>query len=390
MNMKRIALALMMVFTLSFATRAYAQDNGTEFVVTDDLVVNGATGTSADPDFDVAGYSQFPSAAQIQIIDGSGANSGKVLVSDANGQLYWSSGGGKLTESLTNLYLPVWDSANGKFLSSSFYQAILSGNTLVTLTDEVDFLATGKVTLGDGGNDIILDATSNTLNVDAATIDLTSTADTSLSAVNVVGTASGFINLTSTGNTSINAVDIVGTATGNLDLNVSGDTSLNAVNLDLNLSGDTSLNGVNVVGTLSGFVDLNVTGDTSLSATNGVVDLGGFLDLNVTGDTSLNTAMLDLNVTNDTSLNAANIYTQAVTVNKMGGGNSTLTLTNDGDAALIGNDNVTVVATTEGITIEPLVTDKKVTVRNAATATGNTTIMEVSSNLGIIAMFRNK
>lgn len=66
--MKKIAIALMTVFTLSLASVAYAADNGTEFGIEDDLTVLGTGGTQADPDVDVKGFSVFGSTQSAQAL----------------------------------------------------------------------------------------------------------------------------------------------------------------------------------------------------------------------------------------------------------------------------------------------------------------------------------
>ena len=61
LRIKRILL-LVLVFLFSCAlvfSSAYAEDQGTEFGVEDDLTVLGNEGTDADPDLEVKGYSSF-------------------------------------------------------------------------------------------------------------------------------------------------------------------------------------------------------------------------------------------------------------------------------------------------------------------------------------------
>lgn len=71
-NTKRKVMAALLA--LFFAVPAYAVDNGTEFGIEDDLSVLGSTGTWADPDAEVKGFSVFGPLAGPQNIVGAPGN----------------------------------------------------------------------------------------------------------------------------------------------------------------------------------------------------------------------------------------------------------------------------------------------------------------------------
>jgi hypothetical protein len=76
--MKRIntitTAVLALMCALAFAQPAKAQDNGTEFGVADDLTVLGSTGTWADPDVEIKGFTLFGPAGGPQVIASTNGN----------------------------------------------------------------------------------------------------------------------------------------------------------------------------------------------------------------------------------------------------------------------------------------------------------------------------
>jgi len=67
MNTKKIVIGLLAAMALTWAQAAYA-DNGTEMGIDDDLTVNGTTGTWADPDVEIKGFTLFGTGATPAVI----------------------------------------------------------------------------------------------------------------------------------------------------------------------------------------------------------------------------------------------------------------------------------------------------------------------------------
>ncbi|MDO8804091.1 MAG: hypothetical protein Q7R35_06655 [Elusimicrobiota bacterium] len=74
MNIKKIVTGLLAAMALSGASAAYAADNGTEFGIEDDLTVLGSTGTWADPDVELRGFTVFGPLAGPQVITSTNGN----------------------------------------------------------------------------------------------------------------------------------------------------------------------------------------------------------------------------------------------------------------------------------------------------------------------------
>jgi len=71
---KLMTAALALMCALAFARSAYAADNGTEFGIEDDLSVLGSTGTWADPDAEIKGFTVFGPIAGPQVITSTSGN----------------------------------------------------------------------------------------------------------------------------------------------------------------------------------------------------------------------------------------------------------------------------------------------------------------------------
>lgn len=86
MNIKKIVTGLLTAMALLWAPVVYAQDNGTEFGIEDDLTVLGRAGTALDPDVEIKGFTVFGSTQSSYLIP---VNTGNVVM---NGIVQVSSG----------------------------------------------------------------------------------------------------------------------------------------------------------------------------------------------------------------------------------------------------------------------------------------------------------
>ena len=195
---KKLIVGLLAAFALLWGQAAYAADNGTEFGIEDDLTVYGSTGSWADPDFEVkgfsvlgsttgpqkvspapgnmvlrgnlqadatayfgssvtvAGYGVFQSTVQFTgntgaatnlYFDNAAANVGQVLKASSNGFLYWAADATGLSSLGSPYRLQMVSSAGGGLVDSMFIQN--AGATNITMLSGSSLTVNGLMALND-------------------------------------------------------------------------------------------------------------------------------------------------------------------------------------------------------------------------------------------------
>ncbi|HBE89290.1 MAG TPA: hypothetical protein DDW67_09155 [Elusimicrobia bacterium] len=361
--------ALLAVFLLAWAPAAYAEDNGTEFGIEDDLTVLGTEGTAVDPDVEVKGFSVFGSTqasylipveagnvvlnGEVQVssglyaagsstftsrvevqgygvlkstvqfmgntgavtnlyFDNGAANAGKVLKASGNGFLTWENDNTGLASLGDSYYLQMVDAAGTGLVNSLFLQN--AGGTAVTLmnssmTVQGAFQSDGAAKLG-------------------STLDLT-------------GAATLSDALTVQGATLLNGNVGLGNAVGDL-VTVNGQTSF--------VAGSTFTAGAYFTGvsSFSNVADVHYGGGASgqvlTKAVAGGMQWSNVSDM-VSGDNLGNhIATTTLQMANNEIMNAGHITASSATLTETldvaGAVDFDTTLNVDGNATLRGNNQL--------------------------------------------------
>lgn len=387
---KKLITALMAAFLLPLASVAYAQDNGTEFGIEDDLTVLGTQGTQADPDVEIKGFTLFGSSVvspnipieagnvyingEVEITSGvyvggtstftaamfvndianftagaasiyiGGGSVDQVLKKDLDGSLIWSDILGEVAGSGVADYLPLWKT-DQELTVSKIFQTEVAASTHVYVA--ADLHLSSSVYFGNGvsistfaeNGDLTLASDANIVIKGAGQITLPNAPLVGTDATNKTY-VDGLIN--GAGPWQRNGVEVtldyiddevgVGIAAPLAKLHVSSANALAADYLLIVSSGTDNRLTVQGDGATSITGTLGVSGAASLSST-----------LDVTGDFNINTNMFQVTGTNgNTSIAGTLGVTGAATLsdNLTVNGNTTL-----GDAAtdwIVAKSSVTV------------------------------------------------
>lgn len=266
------------LLALLLAPAVYATDNGTEFGIEDDLTVMGSTGTWADPDVEIKGFTVFGPLAGPQVITSTNGNVAIRGNLQADSTAYFGSsvtvaGYGVLqstvqflnnTGNAVNLYFDNAAANTGKVLKATgngFLEWAADQNTTMTFNTPYRLQMVNSTDDGLADTQFVQDGGGNSLSLMASSMTIKGNGTDGLG-------VAGAVKLD--GNTSVlnaNTFTVgAGASTLGGTLNVAGDADLDArlnVDGDATFASSATIKGVTQLGDTAGTdkVAVNMTSD---------------------------------------------------------------------------------------------------------------------------------